>query len=571
MDSRLELLEKKLLREIAARKHAEKLLEEKSVEMYNLNKQLDESLQQVKAQSDAQMRKKVFQEQISRILIRYGRQFLKHAPDEVILNSLIKELCDSDLVVNAKLILLKKDTLALSSAEYGELDFSVIPVQVIENAEKVWDGCGVLWWPLMAEGIMVGTLAVKPEQSTDDREWFEHQITLLSELVSSAISRQLILRKTIDARERAEASERSTRDFLAMINHELRTPLNGLLGTLELLSDTSLTNEQKRMLNTLEQSGQFLRVIIDDLLDYSKINAGMMQLSERAFRWSDIQTTLQSIFINLAKEKRIEFRIENFDSVPNVLVGDVERVKQIFVNLIGNAIKFTQSGHVTVNASWQSNWLTFYVQDTGCGIAEEDQENLFNPFTQADISSKRNHGGTGLGLAICKQLVAMMQGSITLKSKPDEGTRFDVSLRLSEGVIQDVEQEKLDNLAEDEMLDSLKILVVEDLRVNQFVIQKMLKKLGITPDFANNGEEGVEAVSSHHYDLVFMDCRMPVMDGFDATLTLRERNIRVPIVALTAGTTLAEREKCLQVGMNDILNKPYTSADLKDVLVKWGL
>ncbi len=163
MDSRLELLEKKLYREIAARKHAEKLLEEKSVEMYNLNKQLDESLQQVKAQSDAQMRKKVFQEQISRILIRYGRQFLKHAPDEVILNSLIKELCDSDLVVNAKLILLKKDTLALSSAEYGELDFSVIPVQVIENAEKVWDGCGVLWWPLMAEGIMVGTLAVKPE------------------------------------------------------------------------------------------------------------------------------------------------------------------------------------------------------------------------------------------------------------------------------------------------------------------------------------------------------------------------------------------------------------------------
>jgi hypothetical protein len=150
------------------------------------------------------------QEQISRILIRYGRQFLKHAPDEVILNSLIKELCDSDLVVNAKLILLKKDTLALSSAEYGELDFSVIPVQVIENAEKVWDGCGVLWWPLMAEGIMVGTLAVNPEQSTDDREWFEHQSTLLSELVSSAISRQLILRKTIDARERAEASERST-------------------------------------------------------------------------------------------------------------------------------------------------------------------------------------------------------------------------------------------------------------------------------------------------------------------------------------------------------------------------
>jgi CheY-like chemotaxis protein len=171
-------------------------------------------------------------------------------------------------------------------------------------------------------------------------------------------------------------------------------------------------------------------------------------------------------------------------------------------------------------------------------------------------------------LAICKQLVAMMQGSITLKSKPDEGTRFDVSLRLSEGVIQDVEQEKLDNLAEDEMLDSLKILVVEYLRMNQFVIQKMLKKLGITPDFANNG---VEAVSSHHYDLVFMDCRMPVMDGFDATLTLRERNIRVPIVALTAGTTLAEREKCLQVGMNDILNKPYTNADLKDVLVKWVL
>lgn len=571
MNSQLELLERKLRREVAARKQAEKLLEEKAIEMYSLNQQLDASLQQAKAQSDAQLLKKQFHEHISRILIRYGRQFLKHAPDEVILNSMVKELCNNELMTSAKVLLLKKDTLGLSTTEFGGLEYHVIPLYVIEHADKFWDGKGVLWWPLMAEGMMVGVLAVDPAPSVDDKGWIENQIALVAELVSSAISRQLILRNAIDERERAEASERATRDFLAMINHELRTPLNGLLGTVELLSDTRLTNEQEKMLNTLDQSGQFLRVIIDDLLDYSKISAGMMQLQEKAFRWSDIQSTLLSIFSNLAKEKRIEFRLEGFDRIPATLIGDMERVKQVFVNLIGNAIKFTESGHVSINTSWECGWLTFYVQDTGCGIDEKDQSNLFQPFIQADISSKRNHEGTGLGLAICKQLISMMQGSIHLKSELGKGTRFDVSLRLPEGDLKDVEPDKLENLAHDETIDTLKVLVVEDLRVNQFVIKKMLKKLGITPEFANNGQEGVDAMSNGHYDVVFMDCRMPVMDGFEATLTLRERNIRVPIVALTAGTTLLERERCLKVGMNDILNKPYTSADLKSALIKWGL
>ena len=560
-------IENKLKRQIAARKEAERLLEQKSLELFEANQQLELALRQLEKRSNANIRRIEFQEQIENLLIDFGRAFLRNDLDDVMLSELTMNVTNSYLIEASRLILPPMLLPELQTCDYGDESVGELDQNI---QEPQWQG-DLLMVPLEVENEIVGALIVKVNLSDQDYEFIQSQLLLVTDLICSAITHQLAINRNIESRQRAEESERATRDFVAMINHELRTPLNGLLGSAELISDTTLNSSQREIVNNLSQSGEFLRTIINDLLDYSKINAGMLELIPKKFALHDLRNTIESIFVNRAIEKQLEFNISVASNMPSHFQGDLERITQLFVNLIGNAIKFTEEGHVNVDIEWDKNQFVFSVEDTGVGIAESAYKTLFEPFTQADNSSSRNYEGTGLGLTICRKLVALMNGDIGVTSVVGTGTRFTISIPL-QVVDMPTESDRVAIGFESEgELSLLKVLVVDDIKMNQIIIQQMLSKYEIEPTIAGNGVEGLELASDNEYDIVFMDCRMPVMDGFEATQKLREKGYTKSIVALTAGTTLEERERCIKSGMDDILSKPYTSNDLKDMLKKWGI
>ncbi|MFA0113038.1 ATP-binding protein [Vibrio sp. 10N.261.46.E11] len=557
--------EKKLKRQIAARKAAETLLEQKSLELFEANQQLELALRQLEKRSNANIRRIEFQEQIDNLLIDFGRAFLRSDLDDVMLSQLTASVTNSYLIEASRLVLPPNLIPQLQTHDYGDET-----VEVIENIQEPhWQGC-LLTVPLEVEKVIVGALIVQVRLLDQDYEFIQSQLMLVTDLICSALTHQLAINRNIESRKRAEESERATRDFVAMINHELRTPLNGLLGSAELISDTELSSSQREIVNNLSQSGEFLRTIINDLLDYSKINAGMLELIPKTFALQDLKNTIDSIFTNRAIEKQIQFDVNVTDGVPSHFYGDLERITQLFVNLIGNAIKFTDQGHVSVEIKWLNDQFVFSVEDSGVGIAQSAIKTLFEPFTQADNSSSRNYEGTGLGLAICRKLAALMRGDIKVSSIVGSGTTFTISLPLK--VVDTLaERDSVAKGFESEVeLTLLKVLVVDDIKMNQIIIQQMLRKYEIEPAIAGNGIEGLELASNNEYDIVFMDCRMPVMDGFEATKKLRSSGYSQPIIALTAGTTKEERELCIESGMDDILSKPYTANDLVIMLNKWG-
>lgn len=560
-------IERKLKRQVAARKEAERLLEQKSLELFEANQQLELALRQLEKRSNANIRRIEFQEQIDNLLIDFGRAFLRSDLDDVMLQELTTNITNSYLIEASRLVLPPKLLPELKTNNYGDAALGGVD---LDAQELMWQG-DVLVIPLEVEKVIIGSLLVKVNLGDQDGDFIQSQLMLVTDLICSAITHQLAINRNIESRRRAEESERSTRDFVAMINHELRTPLNGLLGSAELISDTELTEPQREIINNLSQSGEFLRTIINDLLDYSKINAGMLELIPKTFALRDLKNTIDSIFINRATEKQLAFTISIGKQVPAYFNGDLERITQLFVNLIGNAIKFTEEGYVRVDVSWKDGQFVFAVEDTGVGIAETAINTLFDPFTQADRSSSRNYEGTGLGLAICRKLVSLMNGHISVKSEQGVGTTFTIALPLIVVETSHYEEKVKESIVSDTGISLLKVLVVDDIKMNQIIIQQMLRKHEIEPAIANNGVEGFELASANEYDVVFMDCRMPIMDGFEATEKLRAKGYTKSIVALTAGTTLEERERCIECGMDDILSKPYTANDLKEMLKKWGV
>ncbi|MGR5266819.1 ATP-binding protein [Vibrio astriarenae] len=553
---------RKLAREIASRKQAEQLLEQKSLELFQANQKLEVAVAQLEKSSAENIVKLEFQQQIDSLLIYFGQAFLNHHLDDILIGNLVKRIIETPLVDTCHVKLDDGILLNLQKSDYGNIELAKA------FSETHWDN-QVLHIALIANRKNIGTLSIKVVNENYELDFFQRSFQLVADLLSGAVNRQLIIDTNIDSRKKAEKSEQATRDFVAMINHELRTPLNGLLGSSELLQQTPLDNQQTELVNNLSQSGEFLRVIINDLLDFSKINAGMFELIPSNFEFKTLSNTLTSIFEPKATEKSLNFTILVSESMPCAFKGDLERITQILVNLIGNAIKFTDSGAITVRFDWSKHTLNFEVEDTGIGISEQAQKKLFQPFTQADRSSKRNFEGTGLGLAICHQLIELMGGSLSLRSELDKGTRFFGHIPLevlsAEEARPKTEQDNTTNV----LPENLSILVVEDIKMNQLIINQMLNKLGITPDIKENGVEALEAIECKEYHLVFMDCRMPVMDGFEATAKMRAAGFEGPILALTASTTLAERELCIESGMNDILTKPYRAEEISNALSKW--
>ncbi len=382
------------------------------------------------------------------------------------------------------------------------------------------------------------------------------------------------------AKEKAEAAVKAKSLFLANMSHEIRTPMNGIVGMTDIIGTTVLSDEQKEFVDLIRISGQNLLAIINDILDFSKIESGKIELENIEFILSDLITSLIKVLNIAAKEKALGLEYSICSDVPNYLVGDPVRLKQILTNLLNNAIKFTQQGTVTlkvslVEESTNKALLKFEVIDTGIGISKEQQSKLFKAFSQTDNSISRKYGGTGLGLAISRNLAHMMDGDIGVISDKGNGSNFwfTASLEIHHDRKEEAQQQKKENpiIAPNK---PLKILLAEDNFINQKVALFALKECPGEIDTAENGKIAVEKHQNNAYDIILMDIQMPVMDGVSATKAIRafeKQNPqvkKVKIVALTANALKGEREKLLSEGMDEYLSKPFKANELLETITK---
>ena len=385
---------------------------------------------------------------------------------------------------------------------------------------------------------------------------------------------KLLAKQLLEAKQVAERSAHAKDLFLANMSHEIRTPMNAILGMSRQLQKTILNPQQQSFLDIIGTAAENLLVIINDILDFSKLEAGKVTLEDIGFNMHDLVTNTSRVLKLKAEEKGLIFEVCVADDVARFLKGDPYRVNQVLMNLLSNSIKFTNRGKVSLQCrlikdNSDSQELEIIISDTGKGMDEGYLKNLFNKFSQEDESIARSYGGTGLGMSIVKQLIELMNGTISVKSKKGEGTQVYVHLSFQKCV--ECELIKKENITvEAHTLSGKKILLVEDNEMNRVVAETILIQYGATITESVNGADAIDALRNNKFDIVLMDIQMPVMDGLEATQIIRrDLRLNTPIIALTANAVKGEMEKCIQSGMNDYLSKPFEEEDLVRLIAKW--
>jgi signal transduction histidine kinase/ActR/RegA family two-component response regulator len=392
--------------------------------------------------------------------------------------------------------------------------------------------------------------------------------------VSELKKMQETLRSALDT---AESASRAKSSFLANMSHEIRTPMNGIIGLADLLATSTLSPKQQEYVNFVRGSAIALLTVINDILDHSKIEAGKLLIESYSFDLHQLVRELAFSFSHSAQQKSVEFQADIAPNVPQFVLGDANRLRQVLGNFLSNAVKFTASGAIELRVmpldkAQNPHLIRFEVSDTGIGLTDTHIARLFEPFAQADSSTSRKFGGTGLGLVISKRLVELMGGQSGCRSEYGVGSVFWCELPL---LASSETQTSSEHTATAAIIKPMHILLVDDVKVNLIVLSSMLQQGGHSIETAMNGKQAIALLQQNRYDLVFMDCQMPEMDGYECTQKIRVPgtgvlNPRVPIIAVTAHAMIGDKERCLDSGMDDYISKPIDPGELRSKVTRWA-
>lgn len=384
--------------------------------------------------------------------------------------------------------------------------------------------------------------------------------------------RKQAIKKLVDAKDEAENNMKVRQQFMANMSHEIRTPMNAIIGLTSLLLDSKLQKKQKEFAESIRLSADNLLVIINDILDISKIESGKLSIEKIPFDFNQLLDGVRTTFIHKLEDQGIKFILDQDENVPELLLGDPTRLNQILLNLVSNAAKFTEKGHVgiyikTMKRSDHEITLQIQIEDSGIGIAKENLEKIFNVFTQESDDTTRLYGGTGLGLAIVKQLVDMQNGKIWVNSRVNKGSSFFVEIPYGIPSNDALKGNDFNKDFEFSKLKDARIIMAEDYPMNQLLAKSLFDKWGLNLTVVGNGKELLNDLNTNSYDIILMDIQMPEIDGLEATRKLRQRGIKSPVIAITAHAFKEEQEQCIKAGMNDFISKPFKEDDLKEKLI----